>query len=144
MNAVANFREKQLSDRDVHTYLLFLHGMNLLDRGFLNDAVKLLAASANSQNQGGVFMLNAIAKETHRKDLEYAAGKLEAQRVGYVLDSFRLKALMLKYDALTMELSELIPVVKQHLYDEQPLSGDKKEYYKQLLEDAEKMMNDAN
>lgn len=144
MDAVANFRVKPFGARDVHTYLLFVYGMDLLDHGFLNDAVKLLAASANSQNQGGVFVLTALAKETHRKDLEYAAGKLDAQRIGFELDSFRLKALTLKYDALTMETNELIPVVKQHLYDDQPLSEDEKKYYEQLRKDAEKMMNDAN
>lgn len=144
MDAVANFRVKPFSDRDVHTYLLFLHGMNLLDRGFLDDAVKMLAASTNGQNPGGLVVLKALATDTRRKDLEYAVNKLEAQQVGYELDSFRLKALTLKYDALAMEPKELIPVVKQHLYDDQPLSEDKEEYYEQLFAEAEKMMKDAN
>lgn len=144
MDAVANFRLKSFCNRDVHTYLLFVYGMNLLDRGFLDDAVKMFAASANSQNPGGLAMLKALPMDTRRSDLKYAVNKLEAQWVGYELDSFRLAALTLKYDALTMEPEELISVVKQHLYDKQPLSKDKKEYYEQLLEEAEKMMNDAN
>lgn len=144
MDAVANFRVKPFSDRDVHTYLLFLHGMNLLDRGFLDDAVKMLAASTNGQNPGGLVVLKALATDTRRSDLKYAVNKLEAQQVGYELDSFRLKALTLKYDALTMEPKELIPVVKQHLYDDQPLSEDEKKYFEQLFVEAEKMMKDAN
>lgn len=144
MDAVANFRLKSFCNRDVHTYLLFLHGMNLLDRGFLDDAVKMFAASANSQNPGGLAMLKALPMDTRRSDLKYAVNKLEAQWVGYELDSFRLAALTLKYDALTMEPEELISVVKQHLYDKQPLSKDKKEYYEQLLKDAKTLMDNAN
>ena len=144
MDAVANYRVKPFSERDVHTFLLFVHGMNLLDRGFLDDVVKLLAASVNSQNQKGLWVLQDIAKETHRKDLDSTVSKLKAQWVGYELDSFKLNALALKYDALTMELSELIPLVKQNLYDEQPLPEDNNEYFAQLLEDAKDLMNNAN
>lgn len=77
MDAVANYRVKPFSERDVHTFLLFVHGMNLLDCGFLDDAVKLLAASVNSQNQKGLWVLQGIAKETHLNGLESVVSKFE-------------------------------------------------------------------
>lgn len=150
MDAVAHFREKQFSDRDVHTYLLYLEGMKLQSYGFTDDAVKLLTASINSQNMWGFLMLQAMAKENpDRKDLKYAINKLEAQRVGLELDSSELKALMKRYDVLTMDLNDLKRMVMKNLYDRQESDKDQKDEFKnlhfyQVLQDARELMKKAN
>lgn len=147
MDAVANYRVKQFSDRDVHTYLLYLEGMKLLNIGFTDDAVKLLTASINSQNMWGLLMLQAMAKENpDRKDLKYAINKLEAQRVGLELDSSELIALMKRYNVLTMDLNDLKQLVRKNLYDEQKDEEDcfKPLLLNQMLQDARELMKKAN
>lgn len=147
MDAMANYRVKQFSDRDVHTYLLYLEGMKLLNIGFTDDAVKLLTASINSQNMWGFLMLQAMAKENpDRKDLKYAINKLEAQRVGLELDSSDLKALMKRYNVLTMDLNDLKQLVRKNLYDEQKDEEDcfKPLLLNQMLQDARELMKKAN
>lgn len=144
LETVANYRMKKADEekRDAHAHLLFLFGLNLWKRGFQEDAIKLLAASPCSMHNEALPVLKAIAKDTHSKEVEFAIYKLQAQKLGYELDAFRMNRLQQLFAELTMPQYELIALIKNNLHTE--LTEDEAAQRDLLLNAGKALMDDAH
>lgn len=145
LDVVANFRAPKGAEEkhDAHSHLLMLFGMNLSNRGFHEDGLKLEIASICSQNTAMLQVLELMVAETQRKDLENALTKIKAQHTGYILDTYKYAGLFRKYEELKLSLDSLIPVVKYNLHAENPKLLGSGYDCMDLLEDGKMLLNDA-